>query len=267
MSLPSATPNAQERAKKLRHRKMSQGEIALWSAFQESMGRWKWRRQVAIGSWVADFYCHRARVVIEVDGAQHWNDPETIARDKLKERDFGQRGLTIYRIPVWQVFDLPLNLWRERILDACKSPDRPCHGSYFWCVPGCLSSGRGCRCFRPYREGPPVWAAPDVQARTLTESDLVVLAEAARRLGVKSKGRCGAWIGNKPMTNLQVGRHVLHLGALEEDPEWRPVGYQALVRDSEWTSGEWAEYGYESGCLRESPPQAQSADAPATKAV
>ena len=34
----------------------------------------RFQRQKAIGEFIADFYCHRAKLVIEIDGAQHYTD-------------------------------------------------------------------------------------------------------------------------------------------------------------------------------------------------
>jgi very-short-patch-repair endonuclease len=35
------------------------------------MNGWKFRRQVPIGRYVADFVCHEARLIAEIDGGQH----------------------------------------------------------------------------------------------------------------------------------------------------------------------------------------------------
>jgi very-short-patch-repair endonuclease len=35
------------------------------------MNGFKFRRQVPIGSYVADFVCHDARLIAEIDGGQH----------------------------------------------------------------------------------------------------------------------------------------------------------------------------------------------------
>ena len=35
------------------------------------MKRYKFRRQVPIGRYIADFVCHEARLIVEIDGGQH----------------------------------------------------------------------------------------------------------------------------------------------------------------------------------------------------
>src|SRR3546814_17750549 len=60
--------NSGAHAKALRQ-SMPPPEIVLWLALRERPGGFKFRRQHPPGSCVADFYCHVARLVIEVDGA------------------------------------------------------------------------------------------------------------------------------------------------------------------------------------------------------
>src|SRR3546814_4404783 len=62
--------NSGAHAKALRQ-SMPPPEIVLWLALRERPGGFKFRRQHPSGSFVADFYCHVARLVIEVDGAAH----------------------------------------------------------------------------------------------------------------------------------------------------------------------------------------------------
>ncbi len=58
-------------AKRLR-RKMTPSEKALWQRLKtKKMAGLKFRRQHPIRFYIADFYCHEARLVIEVDGPIH----------------------------------------------------------------------------------------------------------------------------------------------------------------------------------------------------
>ncbi len=34
----------------------------------------RFRRQYVIGNYIADFYCHKAKLVVELDGSQHYED-------------------------------------------------------------------------------------------------------------------------------------------------------------------------------------------------
>lgn len=50
-------------------------ELRLWSSLRgRQMCGFKFRRQHPIGPYIADFYCHEARLAIEIDGGQHGQD-------------------------------------------------------------------------------------------------------------------------------------------------------------------------------------------------
>jgi len=62
---------ANEKARELR-RKQTDAELALWQALRKSQVEgFRFRRQVPVGPYIADFVCHSAKLVIEVDGSQH----------------------------------------------------------------------------------------------------------------------------------------------------------------------------------------------------
>jgi very-short-patch-repair endonuclease len=68
-------PGAHARARTLR-RNMTEAERQIWQILRsEQMQGHKFRRQVPIGRYIADFVCHEARLVIEIDGGQH--DPSS----------------------------------------------------------------------------------------------------------------------------------------------------------------------------------------------
>ena len=55
-------------------------------------------RQKVIDTYIADFYCHAARLVIELDGSQHY-DPQGILKDSIRTGKMESRGLLVIRIP------------------------------------------------------------------------------------------------------------------------------------------------------------------------
>jgi hypothetical protein len=62
-------------AKDLRQ-KSTDAERKLWGALRDRrLHRMKFRRQQQIGRYIVDFVCFETRLIIEVDGAQHANDP------------------------------------------------------------------------------------------------------------------------------------------------------------------------------------------------
>ena len=89
------------RAKALR-KAMSPPEIALWMALRDRPSGFKFRRQHPSGPYVADFYCHAARLIIEVDGAAH-DFGDRPARDAVRDRWFANRNLAVMRIPAIEV--------------------------------------------------------------------------------------------------------------------------------------------------------------------
>jgi len=69
------SPGARDRARTLR-RAMTEAERRLWQMLRSRQNQgWRFRRQVPIGGFIADFVCHEARLIVEIDGGQH--DPST----------------------------------------------------------------------------------------------------------------------------------------------------------------------------------------------
>jgi len=81
------------RARELRQR-MTNAERKLWYALRDRrFARFKFRRQVPIGRFIADFVCFERRLVIEVDGGQH---AESV-RDQWRDRWFAANGFRVLR--------------------------------------------------------------------------------------------------------------------------------------------------------------------------
>ena len=55
-------------------------------------------RQKIIDQYIVDFYCHEARLIVELDGSQHY-DPKARQRDSERTQVLESRGLTVIRIP------------------------------------------------------------------------------------------------------------------------------------------------------------------------
>jgi very-short-patch-repair endonuclease len=72
--------------------------VLLW---QQLKGRkllgYQFLRQRPIGIFIADFYCHKLKLVIEVDGASHLL-AKNRRRDKIKDRYIKSIGLRVMRI-------------------------------------------------------------------------------------------------------------------------------------------------------------------------
>ncbi len=53
-------------------------------------------RQKVIGNYIADFYCANAKLIIEIDGTQHYED-EGIKSDKKRDEFFKELGIKVLR--------------------------------------------------------------------------------------------------------------------------------------------------------------------------
>lgn len=75
-------------------REMTDAEVRLWQELRgRRLDRIKFRRQVQIGPYIADFLCAEAKLVVELDGSQHADS----ARDRIRDIDLHQRGFRILR--------------------------------------------------------------------------------------------------------------------------------------------------------------------------
>ena len=81
-------------AKELR-RNMTKEERHLWYDFLRFCSP-RFRRQEIIGNYIADFYCHSAKLVVELDGSQHMQ-PEDAAYDAERTAYFHTLGITVVR--------------------------------------------------------------------------------------------------------------------------------------------------------------------------
>jgi very-short-patch-repair endonuclease len=82
------------RAKALR-RNMTKEERHLWYDFLKPLSVTV-NRQKVIGSYIADFYCAQAKIVIELDGSQHYVD-KGIERDLTRDAYFAKHKIKVLR--------------------------------------------------------------------------------------------------------------------------------------------------------------------------
>jgi very-short-patch-repair endonuclease len=75
---------------------MTDAERKLWSLLRNNQLGVKFRRQVPYDLYILDFYCVRAKLVIEVDGSQHYT-PEGKRRDLIRDADLRRDGLEVLR--------------------------------------------------------------------------------------------------------------------------------------------------------------------------
>ena len=83
-------------AKNLR-KNMTPWERKLWYEFLNTYSV-RFQRQKAIGNYIVDFYCAKAKLVIELDGSQHYNKTDML-KDKIRTKKLEEFNLTVIRIP------------------------------------------------------------------------------------------------------------------------------------------------------------------------
>lgn len=83
-----------DKARKLR-KAMTPQERRLWYQFLRSYPV-KIYKQRIIGEYIVDFYCASAKLIIEIDGSQHF-DEEGMAYDEKRTRYFEALGLQVVR--------------------------------------------------------------------------------------------------------------------------------------------------------------------------
>lgn len=76
---------------------MTKEERHLWYDFLRSYPI-RFLRQKVIDNYIVDFYCHQARLIIELDGSQHYED-KGLHLDKIRTETIENRDLTVIRIP------------------------------------------------------------------------------------------------------------------------------------------------------------------------
>ena len=84
------------RAKELR-KPMTKQERHLWYDFLNDYSP-RFQRQKTIGSYIADFYCHEAMLIVELDGSQHYEE-HARAYDEERTRFLEAAGLSVLRFP------------------------------------------------------------------------------------------------------------------------------------------------------------------------
>lgn len=90
------------RADELR-KNMTQQEWNLWYFYLKNH-RLKWYRQRIIERFIVDFYCHTAKLVIEIDGGQHYTE-QGIVYDTERTQVLQGYGLKVLRYTNQQVVD------------------------------------------------------------------------------------------------------------------------------------------------------------------
>jgi len=89
-----------ERAKELR-KEMTQEERKLWYMFLKNHSE-RFLRQKVIDNYIVDFYCPSKKLVIEIDGSQHYT-AEGIEYDEIRTEVLNAYNLEVIRFSNWEI--------------------------------------------------------------------------------------------------------------------------------------------------------------------
>ncbi|MBR1552478.1 MAG: endonuclease domain-containing protein [Schwartzia sp.] len=123
-------PNLTANAQNLR-RNMTKEERALWYDYLKHLPI-TINRQKVIGRYILDFYCASAKIAIELDGSQHYED-EGRVKDEKRDKYLNERGITVLRYSNRAVNlkfrevceDIAKHLIRQPTADTFPSRGRP----------------------------------------------------------------------------------------------------------------------------------------------
>jgi len=102
-----------ERSRELRH-EMTPAETILWQELRGNKLGVRFRRQQVIAGFIVDFYCHKAGLVIELDGSVHQGD-EQKENDAKRDKALNEMGLRIVRFKNGEIVkNLPVVLEKIR---------------------------------------------------------------------------------------------------------------------------------------------------------
>lgn len=88
--------NLKPLARELR-KNMTDAERLIWSRVRmKELTGYQFYRQRAIGNCIVDFYCPKAKLVIEIDGGQHYSE-EGLEVDQLRDSHITNLGLRVLR--------------------------------------------------------------------------------------------------------------------------------------------------------------------------
>ena len=83
---------------------MTDAERLLWSRIRrKQLKGYQFYRQKNIGNYIVDFYCPAAKLIIEIDGGQHYLEEGT-AKNKIRDDYMSRLGFNVLRFSDREVF-------------------------------------------------------------------------------------------------------------------------------------------------------------------
>ena len=108
----NALPEMQPFRRKLRKR-MTAAEVALWTMIKSrQLNGERFLRQFSIGHYIVDFYCHKYKLAIELDGAGHFTE-QGQEYDARRSAYLNSVGVRVIRFENLEVFNYPMRVLEE----------------------------------------------------------------------------------------------------------------------------------------------------------
>ena len=84
---------------------MTDAEKRLWSRIRrKQLKEIQFYRQKNIGDYIVDFYCPSAKLIVEIDGGQHYSG-DTRTKDQKRDRFLNDLGFKVLRFSNSDVFE------------------------------------------------------------------------------------------------------------------------------------------------------------------
>ncbi|HEY6950798.1 MAG TPA: DUF559 domain-containing protein [Bacteroidota bacterium] len=84
---------------------MTVAERLLWSKIRrKQLKGLQFYRQKTVGNYIVDFYCPAAKIIIEVDGSQHFEE-QGKKKDHIRDEYLSRLGFEVLRFPNWEVMN------------------------------------------------------------------------------------------------------------------------------------------------------------------
>jgi len=83
---------------------MTDGEQKLWSRLRGKQLEYYFRRQTPIEKYIVDFVCLKEKLIVEIDGSQHYTPTEK-EHDRIRDQFLQRQGFRILRFNSVEVLD------------------------------------------------------------------------------------------------------------------------------------------------------------------
>jgi very-short-patch-repair endonuclease len=113
-----------EKAKSLREN-MTPAESELWNKLNKSQLGFRFKAQHPIDIFIADFYCHQAKLVVEIDGGIHMHQTEYDLGRTAEMENYGIRVIRFSNYDVFNNINIVLEEIKKQLKYSVSHPHTP----------------------------------------------------------------------------------------------------------------------------------------------